>query len=169
MPLLTNDAWRTHLSRAIDEAGANSRVQLVAFVYMPEHVHLLVLPHGTKEDISSYLSDLKVDLSQAVKADLEARPNRLLQKLTIRERPGKTVFRYWHEGDGYDRNMFSRSAIMHAIDCIHENPLRRKLCSKLDAWRWSSYRYYASDGQVVDEALPKIEPLSAEYLLALDG
>ena len=52
MPLLTNDAWRTQLSKAIDQAGANSRVQLVAFVYMPEHVHLLVLPPGIKEDMA---------------------------------------------------------------------------------------------------------------------
>jgi hypothetical protein len=94
--------------------------------------------------------------------------------LNLAEDRGKNSFydtlsRYWQEGGGYDRNMFSRAAIMHAIDYIHENPLRRKLCSKLDAWRWSSYRYYASEGQVVDEALPKIEPLSAEYLLALDG
>ena len=42
LPLLTNDTWRTILSRHIDEANREESIDLVAFVYMPEHVHLLV-------------------------------------------------------------------------------------------------------------------------------
>ena len=41
LPLLTNNAWRREFARAIDEAGATYQLQLVAFVFMPEHVHLL--------------------------------------------------------------------------------------------------------------------------------
>jgi putative transposase len=44
MPLLTNDDWRVKLARSIDEANAESAVELAAFVFMPEHVHLLVYP-----------------------------------------------------------------------------------------------------------------------------
>jgi len=42
MPLLTNNAWRTQLSRSVDEACQSVGCLLAAFVYMPEHVHLLV-------------------------------------------------------------------------------------------------------------------------------
>jgi hypothetical protein len=89
----------------------------------------------------------------------------LLQKPTIREQPGKRAIRYWQEGGGYDRNWLSRAAITNAIDDLHENPRRRKLCSKLHTWRWSSYRYYVIEAQMLDEALPKIEP----HLLAERG
>ena len=46
LPLLTNDGWREMLSRSIDRAMLGHRYRLVAFVYMPEHVHLLVCPDG---------------------------------------------------------------------------------------------------------------------------
>ena len=45
-PLLTNDAWRQQLARCIDAAGEELDIQLAAFVFMPEHVHLLVVPTG---------------------------------------------------------------------------------------------------------------------------
>jgi putative transposase len=44
MPLLTNNVWRGMLSVAIDRAMNGQGYRLVAFVYMPEHVHLIVLP-----------------------------------------------------------------------------------------------------------------------------
>ncbi len=44
LPLLTNDVWQRWLAEAIDVAGVKQNCDLVAFVFMPEHVHLLVLP-----------------------------------------------------------------------------------------------------------------------------
>ena len=44
LPLLTNDRWRGMLSEAVDRAPARHLFRLAAFVYMPEHVHLLVWP-----------------------------------------------------------------------------------------------------------------------------
>jgi REP-associated tyrosine transposase len=40
--LLISDAWRSQLARSIDRAGELQRFELIAFVFMPEHVHLLV-------------------------------------------------------------------------------------------------------------------------------
>ena len=40
----------------------------------------------------------------------------LLNRLTIRERPGQTCFRFWQEGPGFDRNLFTLKAIEAAID-----------------------------------------------------
>ena len=42
MPLLTNNDWRTRLSAHVDQAGKEASFDLVAFVYMPEHVHILM-------------------------------------------------------------------------------------------------------------------------------
>jgi putative transposase len=167
LPILTNDGWRTNLSRAIDKAGEECRVDLIAFVYMPEHVHLLVFPHGTKKDLSNYLAALKRPVAVAVKADLQKHNSPLMKKLTVQERPGKEVFRFWQEGAGYDRNLNTLASITAAIDYIHLNPVRRGLVSRMDAWRWSSARFYLSEGKTIDEALPRLTPLSAEYWQAL--
>jgi hypothetical protein len=97
MPLLTNDPWREHLARSIDDAIAAQEIRLVAFVFMPEHVHLLVYPtrrDATAQCISDVLTAAKLPCAQNVKHDLETSGSRLLARLTIRERPGRMVFRF---------------------------------------------------------------------------
>ncbi len=165
MRLLTNDAWREYLSQSIDEAAAAEGFDLVAFVFMPEHVHLLVLPTGpgiVAECVSRFLAEVKRPCSGFVKADLRRTGSRLLERLTIRERPGRTVFRFWQEGPGYDRNLQTESAVIAAIEYIHLNPVRRRLVDSAENWRWSSARWYVSEGRHVDPQLPALHAPPAE-------
>ena len=69
-PLLTNDTWRLQLARCIDSAGKELAIQLAAFVFMPEHVHLLVLPTDHQPAIDRYLARVKQPLSKWVKQQL---------------------------------------------------------------------------------------------------
>jgi putative transposase len=151
--LLTNDAWRKYLSRSIDEAGEQFRFNLIAFVFMPEHVHLLVFP----------LAAIKRPVSADVKRDLQAANSPLLQRLTIRERPGKFSFRLWQEGPGYDRNLQNPTSVQSSIGYIHLNPIRRELVTEAWLWKWSSARFYRSEGQEIDPDLPRITPLPSEF------
>ena len=91
---LTNNPWRARLSSAIDEACQPVGCYLAAFVYMPEHVHLLVWGIQAKEDVSRLLGAIKRPVAAHVRADLLRTKSRLLNRLTIRAR-GRTVFRYW--------------------------------------------------------------------------
>ena len=90
------------------------------------------------------------------KEELAQANSPLLGRLTVQERPGKEVFRFWQEGPGYDRNLQTEDAVCASIDYIHMNPVRRKLCKTAADWRWSSARWYLSDGRGVDPLLPKI-------------
>jgi putative transposase len=162
-PILTNNAWRTVLSQAINDANESVDGKLAAFVYMPEHVHLLVWGLRAKEDVSALLIKLKQPLSIQVKADLEEAQSPLLGKLTIRDRPGRTVFRFWQEGPGFDRNLYTAKAVEASIAYIHNNPVKRGLCQRARDWRWSSARFYESDGQTIDPLLPKLTPLPPEF------
>src|SRR5262245_33144976 len=110
-PLLSNNPWHAKLSKCIDAACADLECYLAAFVYMPEHVHLLIWGIRTKEEISDFLSRVKQPLSAQVHADLQAANSPLLKRLTVRERPGKMVFRFWQEGPGYDRNLFAVKSV----------------------------------------------------------
>lgn len=163
MPLLTNNAWRTKLSRCIDEACQSLGCHLAAFVYMPEHVHLLLWGISAKEDVSRFLAQVKQPVSIHVRHGLEESHSQLLPRLMVRERPGKIVFRFWQEGPGFDRNLFTTKAVQASLDYIHANPVKRKLCVQARDWRWSSARYYESDGRVIDSLLPIITPLPAEF------
>lgn len=163
LPLLTNDLWRSWLAEAITQAGEKQNCRLVAFVFMPEHVHLLVLPLTPDErTISRYLASLKRPVSVHVREALHAAGSSLLDRLTIQERPGKTVFRFWQEGGGYDRNLNREQTILSSIAYIHENPVRRDLCEKATDWKWSSARWFVSEGKIIDPDLPRIDGPPAE-------
>ena len=89
--------------------------------------------------------------------------SRLLERLTIRQRPGVTTFRFWQEGPGYDRNLESESAVLAAIDYIHLNPVRRGLCQRAIDWKWSSIHYYLDPTAPADPALPRLYSLPPEF------
>ena len=140
--LLTNDSWLQRLARTLDEAGRVEQFDLIAFVLMPEHVHLLTYPRPLKPSFGTYLARIKQPFSKQTKEILDAERSPLVAQLTVQERPGKTSFRFWQEGPGYDRNIFSNSAMTASIDYIHNNPVRRGLCDRAIDWPWSSARYY---------------------------
>jgi putative transposase len=164
MPLLTNDVWRGYLAESIDTACRNQSFRLAAFVFMPEHVHLLTLPESPEPDLGYFIAALKRPVSAKIKGDLATSKSPLLDRLTIREREGKSVFRYWQEGPGYDRNLQREASALAAIDYIHSNPVRRGLCHCATEWFWSSARFYTTEPPLQDPRLPRITPLPAELL-----
>jgi putative transposase len=158
MPLLTSNAWRTQLSRSIESALDEAKFDLVAFVFMPDHVHLIVYPHGeiVASALSRFLARAKQPFSKYVKSMLAA-DSSLLAKLTFRERPSKICFRFWQEGPGYDRNLTSPAAVEASIAYIHNNPVRRGLCERAIDWKWSSARWYLDEpARQQDPDLPRI-------------
>ena len=163
MPLLTNNRWRAMLSQAITAALERHAFHLAAFVYMPEHVHLLVYPVGPAAMIENLLRAIKRPFSYRIKQLLEASSSPLLEKLTIRQRPGVMTFRFWQEGPGYDRNLFRPRRVLESIDYLHNNPVRRGLVESAISWRWSSIRMYAEENPAEDPELPVVHGLPPEF------
>ena len=167
MPLLTNDVWSHLLAESLDLAVQGQSCRLVAYVLMPEHVHILIQPTTHDFRIDLFLKALKAPFSRRIKKRLEEAHDPLLSKLTIRERPGVHCFRFWQEGGGYDRNLRSEKAVQAAMDYIHDNPVRRQLCERAADWRWSSARYYHEDRHsgAVMTTPPTIHGLTWDFLL----
>jgi putative transposase len=159
LPLLTNDHWKKLFSQSIDAGIQKQGFQLVAFVYMPEHVHLLVFPAAPTAQIERLLYAIKRPFSFRVKQDLLAKHDPLLERLTVRERPGKMAFRFWQEGPGYDRNLTTPEAVRDSMEYIHWNPVKRGLCTTPGEWKWSSWRHYNLPHELPDADLPLIHGL----------
>jgi len=68
MPLLTSNPWRAILAQQLNVACEAERFRVVAFVFMPEHVHLLVLPESDDSRVSRLLGRTKQQMSVAIKA-----------------------------------------------------------------------------------------------------
>ncbi|HEV7278644.1 MAG TPA: hypothetical protein VGN57_00410 [Pirellulaceae bacterium] len=159
LPLLDDESRRKLLARCIDAAGGETGLRLSAFVFMPEHVHLLAYSHETDPDIGRYLARIKQPFSKQMKELIAASDPALAARLTVRERPGKSCFRFWQAGGGYDRNLYSPRAITAALDYLHLNPVKRGLCDRAIDWKWSSARYYLIVISTIDPDLPRVEPL----------
>ncbi|MBX9791120.1 MAG: transposase [Pirellulales bacterium] len=162
-PLLTNDAWRTLLSQSVDRALARHCYHLAAFVYMPEHVHLIVWPEANAAPMQAVLRAIKRPVSYRIKQQLIERQSPLLRKLIIQQRPGVSVFRFWQEGPGYDRNLSSGDAVLQAIDYVHQNPTRRRLSGRAEDWLWSSARWFLDPEAAADPRLPKLQRLPPHF------
>jgi putative transposase len=158
--LLTTEPRLKALSSSLQQACEAEGFDLAAFVFMPDHVHLLVWPRDADSRIARLLARTKQPASKAIKDMLLREQSPLIDRLTVQERPGKTCFRFWQEGAGFDRNLFSPKAIEASIDYLHANPVRRGLCIHPTDWKWSSARWYVD--RVVDPDLPPLK-VNAEW------
>ncbi len=159
-PLLTNQTWASILAQSVSAACHEERFDLIAFVFMPEHVHLLVLPTTLDAKVSRLLARTKQPTSKRVRALIEADNSPLVDQLTVEERPGKKCFRLWLAGPGYDRNIFTSQALTASIDYIHLNPVKRRLCQKAVDYKWSSARFHHD--HVIEPDLPQLTRLDSE-------
>jgi putative transposase len=163
LPLLTNDDWRRMLAESVNRAVRGHDFHLVAFVFMPEHVHLLVYPTTQEPRLDLLLKAIKRPFSFRVKEALEAARSPLLGELTVRERPAVERFRFWQEGGGYDRKLRTESSVLASLDSIHLNPVHRGLCERAVEWRWSSAGHYDTPDGVTDPDLPEVSGLPPEF------
>ena len=125
----------------LSELCATHAYDLWAYVVMPEHVHLLVVPRETEYRIQDFRSSLrKATAKLALHRLRQDRPN----KLAALETPiGR--HRFWQDGEGFDRNLWSNKAVWTSIGYIHRNPVRRGLCASPRDWPWSSAPAYEGE------------------------
>ena len=159
LPLLQDDHRCQQLAVAVERATCLHGFSLTAFVFMPEHVHLVVFPERPTTRVSDLLYAIKRPVSYRIKQDLIASNDPLLDELTIRERPGKTTFRFWQEGSGYDRNILKHESLRKMIHYVHLNPVRRGLVEHPAKWKWSSWRHYEGESVSTDIDLPSMNVL----------
>lgn len=114
-----------------------------AYVIMPEHVHVLILPRQPGYEMRRILAAVKAPVSRRAKAYLEETEEiRWLKRLTTHHGKRET-FRFWQPGGGYDSNLWKTKTIEEVIDYIHANPVRRGLVERPTDWEWSSARVHA--------------------------
>ncbi|MEW6531766.1 MAG: transposase [Thermodesulfobacteriota bacterium] len=140
LPMLTEDSSCAILATSIESACVRLDVALWAYVFMPEHVHLLVLPRRETYRISDFLKAVKQPVSTRVLHKLKKRNASSLLELRVTKLDSQPRFRFWQAGGGHDFNVWSmKKALEKALYC-HRNPVTRGLVSDPEDWRWSSYR-----------------------------
>lgn len=137
-PLLSKDRSRQWVIDALSRLRDKRNVAIWAYVIMPEHVHLLLLPRDRVYEMRPILAGLKAPVSRAAKAFLQQTSDDVwLRRLTVRHGDRET-FRFWQPGGGYDENIWKEKTVEQVIAYIHANPVRRGLVERPTDWRWSS-------------------------------
>lgn len=147
-PFLRNDRACTWLATSLTSACKCHDFELNAYVFMHDHVHLLVRPNRETYDISSFLTSIKRPVTRDAKRYLLSREDadqRIERFLDIQPN-GQAHFRFWQRGGGYDRNIWSDEEFQEKLAYIHDNPVRRGLCKAAEEWKWSSAGDYVATG-----------------------
>jgi putative transposase len=157
LPLLGREQTCRWLAAAINQARTELGFHLWAYVFMPEHVHLLLWPGAAPFDTSTVLWKIKQPVARRAIAFIRRVNDAWLEKLTIHRGDGKLEWRFWQVGGGYDRNLWEPLTAYRVVAYFHENPVRRGLVSRPEEWQWSSARWYAGIRPVpleIDPTLP---------------
>ena len=156
--LLGADRSCEWLASAIGRARIRWEFDVWAYVFMPEHVHLLVRPRRPGVPIAAIFKAIKQPVGRLAFDYLDAHAQPWLPRLT-RTRNGRTERLFWQPGGGFDRDLVEPDHLGSALNYIHENPVRRGLVTKAADWRWSSAGWFAG---APPNDLP-IEPLPPEW------
>ena len=140
LPLLGSAEWRDSL--AADFASARDRLGflLLAWVIMPEHVHLILVPDA-EHPVPKILFAIKQPIAKRAVNWWRESDAPILDKIRLPN--GK--HRYWQAGGGFDRNVRDADELWREVEYIHHNPVRRGLVADALDWRWSSACWYAGD------------------------
>jgi putative transposase len=141
IPLFQSDAIKDAFAAHLAELQMRRSFRLIAWVVMPDHVHVLLIPDLPHEPIPVLLNDLKRPFAERVIRRLRALEAPVLRRLT----DARGHVRFWERGGGYDRNIFTRAELLEKVNYIHTNPVRRGLVSAPIEWRWSSAAWWSGD------------------------
>ena len=149
-PLLGSPARRDLFLEILEQVRCSYGFVVVAYVVMPEHVHLLI-SEPRKGNPSVVMQVLKQRFAHRVLAALRIDGSRPLRGQETGETDHVWQRRF------YDFVVWSERKQIEKLKYMHRNPVKRGLVAEPDQWAWSSFRHYAYDeaGPVlVNEKLP---------------
>jgi len=135
-PFLSKERTCQYLADAINASRVKHDFDLWAYVFMPDHVHLVIHPRQEHYLIGQILRSIKQPVSRrAVEYLRRDNPDGLKLLATGQQ---DEPYRFWQKGGGYDRNITKVETLLESMRYIHNNPVRKRLAQTPDEWRYSS-------------------------------
>lgn len=158
-PFLKADRTCRWLAEAIALARKELDFDVWAFVFMPDHVHLIVRPRRNEYEMRQILAAIKLPVAKRAIRYLEKKKSPWLDRLT-RQRGERIERLFWQSGGGFDRNVTEGKTLLQMIEYLHFNPVRRGLVTRAAEWNWSSASHYEGGTSPIH-----IDPIPHEWLL----
>jgi putative transposase len=151
LSLLGNAAARDVFVHALGEIRDRCGFQLVGYVVMPNHVHLLISEPATGTP-STVLKVLKQPVSRDLRKKGTRDPDDQLA-LALAEN-GDELRHFWQHRF-YDFNVHSAKKHDEKLEYMHMNPVKRALVKNPEEWISSSYSYY----EKLEAGIIRIDPI----------
>ncbi len=146
-PFLSVDRTCRWLAEAIDKARRQHDFSLWAYVFMPNHVHLVIHPRTKQYSISQVLKAIKTPVGYNATRYLKQNNPAGLERLATGQQYRK--YRFWQKGGGYDRDIKCTDTLIQCVTYIHNNPIRQGLVEKAEDWLYSSAGQWAGETEGV--------------------
>ncbi len=156
LPLFQNDKIKRLFLEILGQSRERLGFRLRAWVVMPEHVHLILVPRLPGAPVPVILQAVK----QPVARRVIHRWRQLNAPILARITDANGESRFWLPGGGYDRASYSDGELFEKIRYIHENPVRRGLTTCALDYEWSSARWYVGRREDVQDFDPLVPPPS---------
>src|SRR5262245_53829106 len=143
LPVFRTEPVKTVTCRAIDRARVSCEFLLLAYVLMPDHLHLLTdSPRAASELLRYVKGTIAHDVLEYLK---KQGYQESLQKLRHEEWKRHHRYSLWeHESNVF--SVFSESVFLQKVNYVHENPVRAGLVERAVDYGWSSARICAKWG-----------------------
>jgi putative transposase len=117
--------------------------RLLAYVIMPDHVHLVLVPSEACR-VGPMIGDIKRLSARLILGVLRkaAGPRPKQPHFLDQGRCGHAVW----EKRCYDHNCRSAEDVWVKVNYCHQNPVKRGYVQNEDAWEWSSLKCYTGHG-----------------------
>lgn len=140
LPVFRTDAICSIACSALCEARVSGDFALLAYVLMPDHIHLITDSKHKPSHILRYVNGIT---SRRIIGYLKEQGFvRSLDKLRHNAWRRRHAFSLW--GDNSNAmSLTSESALMQKVNYIHQNPVRAGLVERAVDYRWSSARCWA--------------------------
>lgn len=152
LPLFQQEWVKQEFVDAMVRTHASRGFGLIAWVLMPEHFHLLLIPKLPERPVPWILNMLKGTMSRRVLARWRLEDSPMLKKVQT----ASGAERFWQHGGGYDRNTDEWDGLVSIVRYIHRNPVVRGLVEKPADWPWSSVRWYLKQPSPIELVDPRL-------------
>jgi putative transposase len=141
LDIFTHESYFVILRNSLLFINAKYHVDTLAYVLMPNHIHLLNL-FEDGQDVSDYMRDFKKFTSGEIRRKIEQDQRlELFSKLCHVEREQK--FKIWKDRFD-DLYLDGINNIQTKINYIHLNPVRKGLVMRAEDYLYSSASFYAT-------------------------
>ncbi len=139
LPVFQTEAIKQITGKALDEARTSCGFLLFAYVFMPDHLHLLTDAPRKPSEVLQYIKGI---ISRRVIGYLKERnQEKSLAKLQHVDWKRNHRFSLWqHESDIF--SVFSESVFMQKVNYIHQNPVKAGLVEWAEEYLYSSVRWW---------------------------